>query len=148
MKKHFFFSIAALLSAGCLSASTLADRPITVEQLPETARKFVRTHFASSELLYAQVDDELFGNDYKVVFADGASIEFAANGEWKDVEAKRGGEVPAAIVPQAIREQVVERFPGVRIVGIDRDRKGFDVGLSNGFELEFDRHLRLVDIDD
>ena len=60
----------------------------------------------------------------------------------------RRGEVPAAIVPQAIREQVGRQFPAARIESIDRDRRGFDVGLSNGLELKFDRQFDLVEVDD
>ena len=30
----------------------------------------------------------------------------------------------------------------------DRDRRGYDVELDNGLDLEFDSSFRLVDIDD
>ena len=100
-----------------------------------------------ADVLYAKVDDDLFNNDYKVVFADGVSVEFASNGEWKEVGTRRGV-VPAAIVPPVIREQVGKQFPGVLIESIDRDRRGFEVGLSNGLDLKFDRQFNLVDIDD
>lgn len=147
MKKMVVLFAAGVLFAVAAPAMTLADKPIAVEKLPAAAQQFIKTHFASSEVLYAKVDDGLFNNDYKVVFADGLSVEFAGNGEWKEVETRRG-EVPAAIVPQAIREQVGRQFPAARIESIDRDRRGFDVGLSNGLELKFDRQFDLVEIDD
>lgn len=147
MKKFLSFLAAGLLLTGTLFAEALADRPITLDKLPEAAQTFIKTHFASSQLLYAKVDDDLFNNDYKVVFSDGVSVEFAANGEWKEVETKRG-EVPAAIVPQMIRDQVASQFPAARIESIDRDRRGYEVGLSNGLELKFDRQYNLVEIDD
>lgn len=147
MKKYFVLAAVALCSVGFASAAAFADRPITVEELPDAARKFVRTHFADAEVLYAKVDDDLFDNDYKVVFADGVSVEFASNGEWKEVDTRRGV-VPAAIVPQPVRERVEKQFPGVRIESIERDRRGFEVGLSNGLDLKFDRQFNLVDIDD
>ena len=86
MKKFLSLFVAGLLLTGTLFAEAFADRPTTVDKLPAAAQKFIKTHFASSELLYAKVDDDLFGNDYKVVFADGVSIEFAGDGEWKEVE--------------------------------------------------------------
>lgn len=147
MKKFFALLAVALSSVGFAAAAAFVDRPVTVEELPDAARKFIKNHFAASEVLYAKVDDDLFSNEYKVVFADGASIEFAGNGEWKEVETKRGS-VPAAIVPQVIRERVEKQFPGARIESIDRDRRGFEVGLSNGLDLKFDRQFNLVDIDD
>ncbi len=147
MKKYLFLLAAALFSAGIAAAAVLTDRPIAVDELPATAQKFIRTHFASSEVLYAKVDDGLFDNDYKVVFADGASAEFASNGEWKEVKCKHCA-VPASIVPQAIREQVVKQFPKAVIEGIDRDRRGYDVELSNGLDLKFDRQMNLIEIED
>ncbi|MCM1151351.1 MAG: PepSY-like domain-containing protein [Alistipes sp.] len=147
MKKFVILSVLFLCMAGWASASALADRPIGVEQLPAAAQKFIRTHFASSELLYAKIDDGLFRNEYKVVLAGGISLEFTDDGEWKEVEAEYG-EVPAAIVPEAIRKRVAQQFPNARIESIDRDRRGYDVGLSNGLDLEFDRQFNLVDIDD
>ena len=147
MKKYLVLLVAALFSAGIAAAAVLTDRPIAVDELPATAQKFIRTHFASSEVLYAKVDDGLFDNDYKVVFADGASAEFASNGEWKEVKCKHCA-VPASIVPQAIREQVVKQFPKAVIEGIDRDRRGYDVELSNGLDLKFDRQMNLIEIED
>lgn len=143
MKKYLFLLTAGLFSV----AAAFADRPIAVDELPAAAQKFIRTHFASSEVLYAKVDDGLFDNDYKVVFADGAAVEFASNGEWKEVECKHCA-VPASVVPQAIREQVVKQFPKAVIESIDRDRRGYDVALSNGLDLKFDRQMNLVEIDD
>ncbi len=147
MKKFLFLCAAGLLAAGAAVAASRVDRPITVDKLPEAARKFVAAHFGSSEVLYAEVDDGLFDNDYKVVFADGTSVEFAGNGEWTEIEAERG-EVPASAVPQAVREQVGKRFPAARIERIERGRRGFDVELSNGFEMKFDRQFNVVGIDD
>lgn len=84
--------------------------------------------------------------DYKVVFVNGAKVEFAKNGEWKDVECKYG-EVPAAIVPQQIRDYVTKNYPKNKIVAIDRDRRDYEVELDNGLDLKFDLMFRLIDID-
>ncbi|MDE7005137.1 MAG: PepSY-like domain-containing protein, partial [Alistipes sp.] len=56
--------------------------------------------------------------------------------------------VPASVVPQAIREQVLKQFPKAVIEGIDRDRRGYDVELSNGLDLKFDRQMNLIEIED
>lgn len=87
-----------------------------------------------------------FDKDYKVVFVNGAKVEFAKNGEWKDVECKYG-EVPAAIVPQQIRDYVTKNYPKNKIVAIDRDRRDYEVELDNGLDLKFDLKFRLIDID-
>ena len=102
--------------------------------------------FAGVEVSFSKVDEELFDKDYKVVFVNGAKVEFAKNGEWKDVECKYG-EVPAAIVPQQIRDYVTKNYPKNKIVAIDRDRRDYEVELDNGLDLKFDLKFRLIDID-
>ena len=110
------------------------------------AQEFIKTHFAGVEVSFSKVDEELFNEDYKVVFVNGAKVEFAKNGEWKDVECKYG-EVPAAIVPQQIRDYVTKNYPKNKIVAIDRDRRDYEVELDNGLDLKFDLMFRLIDID-
>ena len=73
-------------------------------------------------------------------------VEFTKNGEWKDVECKYG-EVPAAIVPQQIRDYVAKNYPDRKITAIDRDRRDYEVELDNGLDLKFDLKFRLIDID-
>ena len=122
------------------------DRPIAVGELPATAQQFIKAHFAGVEVSLSKVDEELFDKDYKVVFVNGAKVEFTKNGEWKDVECKYG-EVPAAIVPQQIRDYVAKNYPDRKITAIDRDRRDYEVELDNGLDLKFDLKFRLIDID-
>ena len=65
----------------------------------------------------------------------------------KDVECKYG-EVPAAIVPQQIRDYVAKNYPDRKVTAIDRDRRDYEVELDNGLDLKFDLKFRLIDIDD
>ena len=37
---------------------------------------------------------------------------------------------------------------GATIIKLDRDRRGYDVKLNNGMELEFNKKFEIVDIDD
>ena len=66
---------------------------------------------------------------------------------WKEVDCKYG-EVPAAIVPQQIRDYVAKNFAGRKIVSIDRDKRDWEVKLDNGLDLKFDLQFRLIEIDD
>ena len=106
----------------------------------------IRDSFKAVEVSYAKVDEELFDKDYKVVFVNGSKVEFAKDGAWKEVDCKYG-EVPAAIVPQQIRDYVTKNYPKNKIVAIDRDRRDYEVELDNGLDLKFDLKFRLIDID-
>lgn len=81
------------------------------------------------------------------MLADGTKLEFNGDGEWKDVDCKYGA-VPAAIVPKQITDYVAKHYPDVKIIKIDRDRRDYEVSLSNRLELTFDMQFNLVDIDD
>lgn len=147
MKKLTILLAALFAAFSFLPASAGNDRVITVAELPAAARNFIDTHFKGVEVSYAKVDEEFFDKEYKVVFVNGSKAEFLKNGDWKEVDCKYG-EVPAEVIPGEIRKSVSAQFPGRRIVCIDRDRRGYDVELDNGYDLEFDRNFRLIDIDD
>lgn len=145
MKK--IMSTFALLVLAFGVACANVDRPIKAEQLPAAALEFIKTHFAKSTISFAKIDDELIYKEYEVLLSDGTKIEFNGEGEWKDIDCKYG-EVPAAIIPKQISDYVAKNYPDARFVQIDRDRRGYDVSLSNRLELKFDKEFNLVDIDD
>ena len=147
MKKFTIILASLALMASTLTAFAGNDRIITVAELPAVSQQFIKAHFAGVEVSYAKVDEEMFDKDYKVVFVNGSKVEFAKNGQWTDVDCKYG-EVPAAVVPQQIRDHVAQHFAGRKIVSIDRDKRGYEVKLDNGLELKFDLKFRLIEVDD
>jgi hypothetical protein len=66
---------------------------------------------------------------------------------WDEVEC-RFGEVPGAIIPNAIKEYIDKNYSGVKILYIEKDRNDYEVKLSNRFELKFDKDFNIYDIDD
>lgn len=147
MKKLLFCltALAAVFSAGAVYADD--DRPIQVEQLPAAAQQFIKQHFADAKVAYAAEDRDWPGYTYKVVFADGAKADFEKNGDWKEVDCKPAA-VPAGVVPQQIASYVKQHHEGQMVVKIERGRKGYEAELMNGIELKFDKHFRVVGIDD
>lgn len=137
--------IASVLAAAGVAGAAFAATPEKYDCLPDKARSFISEYF--SERNVATVKKEQFPTEYEVVFEDGTKTEFDADGEWMEVDC-RNEAVPSVIVPQQIRELVADKYPYQKIVGISRDRRGYDIELSNGFELGFDRKYRLVDFDD
>ncbi|MDE7123393.1 MAG: PepSY-like domain-containing protein [Alistipes sp.] len=141
-----------LLLAGLLLATTTAtyadnDRPIAVDQLPQAAQQMIRQHFADRRVALAKRESEFMKKSYEVIFADGCRIEFDGQGEWKEIDC-RFAAVPAAAVPAPIAQYVKNNYPDAMIVKIEKDRREYEVKLSNRLELTFDRAFRLVDIDD
>lgn len=147
MKRLTIILAPLFVALSVLPASAGNDRIITVGELPAASQQFISTCFKEVEVSYAKVDEEWFDKEYKVVFVDGSKVEFVRSGAWKEIDCKYG-EVPAGAVSAPIRDCVAARFPGRRIICIERDRRNYDVKLDNGLDLEFDSDFRLIDIDD
>lgn len=142
MKKSLFILMAFVLSM-CMPAMADNDRVITFDQLPAQAQELLKKHFAEKVPLIITVD----WDDYKVIYQSGEKVEFDKKGNWKDLDCKVS-RVPVALIPEQIKANVKATFPGAIIIKLDRDRRGYDVKLNNGMELEYNKKFQVVDIDD
>lgn len=123
------------------------DKPISFGELPATAQAFVRKHFPQVDVALTKMDSDFFNKDYDVIFVNGDKIEFDKNGNWKEIKCAPGGFVPPAAIPSQIQTYLTRNYPNTSVVKIERDRKDYEVKLSNGRELKFDKQFRLIDID-
>lgn len=123
------------------------DKPIQVNQLPVKAQTFIKTYFKDQKVALAKLESELFYKGYDVVFTNGEKLEFDKAGEWTEIQCHQS-EVPAQIVPEAIRNYVKTNYPGARILQIERDKQEYEIKLSNRWEITFDSQMRVIDIDD
>ena len=140
MKKIFI--AAALLFAGISTAFAGNDRPLTLDKLPAAAQTFLKSHFAELTLAYAVEDAE-----YEVLYTDRTEVEFDSDGAWTSV-GSRYAAVPADIVPEQIKSYVAQTFPNQQVRKIERKRYSWEIELSNGLEIEFDKQFNVTDIDD
>ena len=134
-----------LMALMCLMSSSILadDTPIPVEQLPEAVRTFVQTNFKDQKILYAEKD----WNTYECRLADGTKIEFTKKGAWKKIDRKTAA-VPAGIVPETIQEYVKANFSGCVVTKTDKERYGYEIGLSNDIDLKFNHQGVLIGMDD
>lgn len=142
MKKSILMMLVLVLT---MSMAMMADndRVITFDQLPAQAQTLLKTHFANKVPLIVTVD----WDDYTVMYQSGEKVEFDKKGNWKNINCKASG-VPADLIPEQIKANVEQTFPGATVIKLDRDRRGYDVKLNNGMEIEFNKNFQMVDIDD
>ena len=142
MKKMLFILLAFVMTMS-MPVMSDNDRVITFDQLPAPAQAMLKQHFGDKVPLVITADR----SDFNVMYQSGEKVEFDKKGNWREIECKRSS-VPEALVPEQIKAAVKKSFPGTTIQKIDRDRRGYDVELDNGLDLEFNKKFQMVEIDD
>ena len=149
MKKTKFWLI--FLFVMMLSASTDArDRVIKVKDLPAPARSLVKNHFKGRMIVKAEKESNLNGVSYEVTLSNGDEIKFNCKGGWMEIDCKTDA-VPVSVVPNAIAVYVKKNYHNVKINKIERGRLSYEVELSNGVDIHFDKTTYKVirtDVDD
>ena len=110
-------------------------------------QQFVSTYFPKATILFTQHDD----GEYEVRLSDGTEIEFTRKGEWKNIDCKHSNiytSVPAELIPVEITNYVKASFPNENIIKIDKDRRDWEIELSNRLEIKFDKKFRVLEYDD
>ena len=145
MKKLVF--LFACLFAMTLNVSAGNDKPIQVTEMPKSAQQFIKKHFADQSVAMAKMETEFMDKSYDVIFTNGDKVEFDKKGKWTSVDCKHT-QVPAEVIPVDVQKYVTRNYPDAKIQKIEvTDRKGYEIDLSNGFDIEFDKKMNVIDID-
>ena len=149
--------IAALLCLFVVSVSAVAsnDKPIEVSQLPQAAQQILKKDFGKMKVALAKMESGLFDTSYDIIFTNGDKVEFDGKGNWSLYQRAPGAEsaeldcsqVPVRLIPQAIKKYVNENYPSAKVIEMERDRSEYDVKLSTGLEITFNKKFQVIDID-
>lgn len=144
--KKFLLMLGLLI--GITSAASAKDTYAhDASVLPEAARTTIANNF-KSKVSVVKIDKD-FGriSEYEVTLTDGTEISFDSKGNWENVETNNAKSVPAGFIPKAISDYVAKNQPNTRIVGIDKERNGYEVELSNGVDIKFNKDGQFVRYD-
>lgn len=144
MKKLVFLLVCLFTLSTVAKADD--DKPIQITQMPKTAQQLIKQHFAENKVALAKVENDFFNKSYDVIFTNGDKVEFDKKGNWKEIDCKYSL-VPVALIPSTILQYVNAHYPDVKVLKIERDKKDYEVKLSNRTELKFDMNFNLIDID-
>ena len=130
------------------AVSSIADdeRAIKYKDLPAEARSFIAKHFPNEQPSYVTEERELTYTEYKVVMDSGMELDFDNKGEWIEVDCHYTS-VPDDIVPEKIFDYVRKHYPESKIVEISKESKGWEIKITGGLELSFDKMYRLTNVD-
>ena len=109
--------------------------------------KFVEQYFPQATVL--MVNSEW--DEYEVRLSDGTKIEFTRNPEWKKIDCEHSTiytNVPAELVPKPITNYVNTSFANQSIIKIEKNRRNWEIELSNELEIKFNKNFVVTKIDD
>ena len=119
------------------------DQIINFNEMPEAAQALLKQYFADKVPLVVTVD----WDDYTIVYDSGEKVEFDKQGNWKEINCRTSC-VPTELIPEQIKSHISATFPGAMVLKLDRNRRGYEVKLNNGLEVEYDPTFQIIDIDD
>lgn len=139
-----FALVVAFATAACAKDTYAHDASV----LPEAAKTVIANNFKAKVSLVKIEKDWGRVSEYEVILTDGTEISFDSKGNWDNIETSNTSAVPSKMIPKAIRDYVAKTQPGMRIVGIDKERSGYEVELSNGVDMKFDKNGNFTRYDD
>lgn len=142
MKKLMSFLLLAFAALQFILAGDVVTR--NVRQLPLNARSFLVQHFPDAKISYVKTENNfLKGKEYETILTDGSEVKFDKKGEWEKVDCNRL-QVPAAILPEVIRQHVRSNHANHFVTQIERGGKGYEVELNNYLTLIFDKKGKFI----
>ena len=146
MKKLLGLIVCMLLTVSPMCARDRVSRDVNL--LPTEARELIKNHFAEASISYLKVDKNLFRVEgYDVRLTDGTELDFNSKGQWTEIEAEKNA-VPASLIPDVIKKYMKQNYNGQRVKKIKHNRRGYELKLSNGLEVEFDNMGNFLRLDD
>lgn len=118
------------------SAARVEDKLVTVDNLPVSARKFLKTHCAT--LKPVNVFQMGANGGFEVRYEKGGKVEFTSSGAWCFVKFVDRN-IPASLLKPEIATYLAEKRPGAAARELRlKNLGGYEIILSNGEKLEFD----------
>ena len=148
MKRIFrklMIAICCMVSCNMV-ANAGNDKPIAVNALPVKAQTLLSNHFNNQKVMLATIESGVVSRSYDVVLQNGTKLEFDKKGNLTEIDCKQGI-VPVELIPQAITNHLKDNYAGQSVKKIEINKNEYEVELTNGLDLTFNKHFQLIDID-
>lgn len=151
--KKIFILIFCLFTFISVNAQSI---DVNKEDLHPNMIEFIDTHFSNVDIVYCSV--EYTTNRYhnvdeiEIMFVNGTKVEFDAYGNLKSVDCENNNYVPLNILHKNIKSYIIENYSNINVVEYSIERsirsyiKGYEVDLSNGTELIFNKYGKIKSI--
>lgn len=132
--------IFALLLGMASGASAKDNYAHDASVLPPAAKTTISKNF-KADVSLVKIEKALgVVKEYEVILTDGTEITFDSKGNWENVETNINKSVPSGFIPKSIADFVKKNQSGAKIIGIEKEHSGYEVELSNGVDIKFDKN--------
>ena len=145
MIRILMIAICCMLTCN-MAANAGNDKPIAINALPIKAQTLLSNHFYNQKVMIATIESGIINKSYDVVLQNGTKLEFDKKGNLTEIDCKQGI-VPALLIPQAIKNYLKDNYAGQSVRKIEMNKNEYEVELTNGLDLTFNKHFQLIDID-
>ena len=148
MKRIFrklMIAICCMVSCNMV-ANAGNDKPISVNALPVKAQTLLSNHFNGQKVMLATIESGVVSRSFDVVLQNGTKLEFDKKGNLTEIDCKQDT-VPDQLIPQAIKNYLMDNYAGQSVKKIEINKNEYEVELTNGLDLTFNKHFQLIDID-
>ena len=122
------------------------NKPIKVTDLPLKAQTVLSQHFNNQKVNFASIESGIIDKNYDVVLQNGTKLEFDKKGNVTEIDCKQGA-VPEKLIPQAIHTYLQKNHSGQTVRKIEFNKNEYELELSNGIDITFNKHFQVIDID-
>ena len=138
-------AICCMMSCN-MAANAGNGKPISVDALPAKAQTLLNNHFNGQKVMLATIESGVVSRSYDVVLQNGTKLEFDKKGNLTEIDCKQDT-VPDQLIPQAIKNYLMDNYAGQSVKKIEMNKNEYEVELTNGLDLTFNKHFQLIDID-
>lgn len=142
MKKRLLLVLVTVMSLTACGK----DQIINYDQLPANAKNIIEKYFDRSQVAYVKQDGIGSWIEYEVKFLNQDEVDFNANGDVRKVDMESGA-VPSDLIPQQICDFVTKNYASQTIVQYSVTYRGYEIELSSGLEIEFDKQCNVTKLD-
>lgn len=132
--------IAALMAAPAVAGAQVIPQggpgiavagSVSDSSLPKDAKDFIAKHYADVKV--ASIEKNFLRTEYDVRLVNGVEIEFDGKGRFESISAPSGTVLAEEVVKGILPHKAYQHLKDNNLAGyvdeIDRDGRGFDVGL-------------------
>ena len=141
LKRTILTLVCVLFSTVCSIADVKI--PIALIELPQPAAEFININFSGQKVEFATKEKDGMAFTYEAHLVNGTKIEFDKKGNWQEIDGKKNA-LPDKVVPKQIRDYVQANHKDQTITKIEREGSGYEIELSNGTDIKFNKKFKVV----